>query len=268
MVDNGLGGMTWASAEPEGNSNDAEILSSIKLTSGKVEPVDILRNVKIAACSNGRLGEYVDEFWPAAPRTDVFQPEPGCSEATFVGSAADSIALAATMLNLMATDFKEIENETHTDSASATAHFVAQPYATSPGIPLHYKFDFQSDIVIEDPQSDYQIRISQAVHSEMESWVRRSAQIYGQKAETGGVLFGGRDNACRVVWVSEVIGPPSDSDASCDHFICGTNGVAEANEEKQHRTHGSTQYIGMWHTHPTSPPTPSAIDFLSMHALV
>ncbi len=44
MVDNGLGGMTWASAEPEGNSNDAEILSSIKLTSGKVEPVDILKN--------------------------------------------------------------------------------------------------------------------------------------------------------------------------------------------------------------------------------
>ncbi len=44
MVDNGLGGMTWASAEPEGNSNDAEIRSSIKLTSGKVEPVDILKN--------------------------------------------------------------------------------------------------------------------------------------------------------------------------------------------------------------------------------
>ncbi len=44
MVDSGIGGMMWAAAEPGGNSNDAGILSSIKLTSGKVEPVDILKN--------------------------------------------------------------------------------------------------------------------------------------------------------------------------------------------------------------------------------
>lgn len=230
-------------------------------------PVDVLRNVKIAACSKGCLGDYVDEFWPTEPRNDVFQPEPGCSEATFVGSAADSIALAATMLNLAAVDFQEIEEEANTED-SATAHFVAQPHTALPGIPLHYKFNFQSDIVIEDPQSDFQIRISQAALSEMHTWVRRSALIYGEKAETGGILFGGRDNACRVVWVSEVIGPPSDSESSCAHFICGTNGVAEANDEKRQRTRGSTQYIGMWHTHPTSLPAPSETDFLAMHALV
>lgn len=229
-------------------------------------PVDVLRNVKITACSKGCLGDYVDEFWPTEPRTDIFQPEPGCSEATFVGSAADSIALAATMLNLVAIDFQEIEKADTEDSA--TAHFVAQPYTVLPGMPLHYKFNFQSDIVIEDPQSDYQIRISQAVLSEMLAWVRRSALSYGEKAETGGVLFGGRDNACRVVWVSEVIGPPSDSESSCAHFICGTNGVAEANDEKRQRTRGSTQYIGMWHTHPTSLPVPSETDFRAMHALV
>ncbi len=230
-------------------------------------PVDVLRNVKIAACSKGCLGNYVDEFWPAEPRNDVFQPEPGCSEATFVGSAADSIALAATMLNLVAIDFQEIEKEADTED-SATAHFVAQPHTVLPGIPLHYKFNFQSDIVIEDPQSDFQIRISQAALSEMHTWVRRSALIYGEKAETGGILFGGRDNACRVVWVSEVIGPPSDSESSCAHFICGTNGVADANDEKRQRTRGSTQYIGMWHTHPTSLPVPSESDFQAMHALV
>jgi DNA polymerase I len=44
MVDIGLGGMGWAAAEPGGNSNDAGILSSIKITSRKVEPVDVLKN--------------------------------------------------------------------------------------------------------------------------------------------------------------------------------------------------------------------------------
>jgi integrative and conjugative element protein (TIGR02256 family) len=102
----------------------------------------------------------------------------------------------------------------------------------------------------------------------MQAWARRSAKDFGEKAETGGVLFGGRDNACRVIWVSEVIGPPPDSDSSHDHFICGIHGVAEANEEKRRRTRGSVQYIGMWHTHPTSPPIPSATDFMAMHKLV
>ena len=44
MVDSGLGGMGWAAAEPEWNSNDARILSSIRITSKKVEPLDILKN--------------------------------------------------------------------------------------------------------------------------------------------------------------------------------------------------------------------------------
>ncbi|MDD5616978.1 MAG: DNA-directed DNA polymerase [Candidatus Methanoperedens sp.] len=44
MVDSGLGGMGWAAAEPDGNSNDAGILSSINITSKKVEPIDILKN--------------------------------------------------------------------------------------------------------------------------------------------------------------------------------------------------------------------------------
>ncbi|GFO97128.1 DNA polymerase pol2 [groundwater metagenome] len=44
MVDSGLGGMGWAAAEPEGNSNDTDIKSSIRITSRKVEPIDILKN--------------------------------------------------------------------------------------------------------------------------------------------------------------------------------------------------------------------------------
>ncbi len=47
MVDKGLGGMSWANAEPEGKLISNEVLSSIKITSGKVEPLEILRNAPL-----------------------------------------------------------------------------------------------------------------------------------------------------------------------------------------------------------------------------
>lgn len=246
-----------------------EALKGLVVVSGAQHsggPIDVLRNTKIAACTKGYLGDYVDEFWPAEPRSEVFQPEPGCSEATFIGSAADSVALATTMLNLAAADLKTLTDSARTDSA--TAHFVAQAHASPPGRPLHVNFAFQPDVVIEDPQSGFQIRIAPEALAEMQAWVERSARRYGKQAETGGVLFGGRDNACGVLWVSEVVGAPPDSDSAKEHFICGIQGVAEVNEEKRHRTRGSVEYIGMWHTHPTSAPVPSGIDFLAMHKLV
>jgi DNA polymerase I len=47
MVDNGLGGMGWAKAEPEVRSIDTGVLAGIKVTSSKVEPLDILINAPL-----------------------------------------------------------------------------------------------------------------------------------------------------------------------------------------------------------------------------
>ena len=47
MVDKGLGGMGWAKAEPAPLPLNFDVLSGIKITSGKVEPVDILRNAPL-----------------------------------------------------------------------------------------------------------------------------------------------------------------------------------------------------------------------------
>ncbi len=46
LIDNGLGGMGWAKAEPEG-AIASDVLSDIRITSGKVEPVDILKNAPL-----------------------------------------------------------------------------------------------------------------------------------------------------------------------------------------------------------------------------
>lgn len=47
MVDNGLGGMGWAKAEPAAEPVNFDVLSNLKTTSRKVEPADILRNAPL-----------------------------------------------------------------------------------------------------------------------------------------------------------------------------------------------------------------------------
>jgi len=47
MVDNGLGGMSWVDVEQEGSLNSNEVLSTVKITSKKVVPVDILKNAPL-----------------------------------------------------------------------------------------------------------------------------------------------------------------------------------------------------------------------------
>jgi ThiF family len=45
--------------------------------------VDVLRRAGVAARTEatGELGDFADDFFPTEARTDLFQPEPGCSDA-------------------------------------------------------------------------------------------------------------------------------------------------------------------------------------------
>lgn len=47
LVDKGLGGMGWAKAEPEPEQMNSGVLSSIKIISREIEPVDILKNAPL-----------------------------------------------------------------------------------------------------------------------------------------------------------------------------------------------------------------------------
>ncbi len=225
-------------------------------------PSDAIRRLKLVACGRSELKPYSDEFWPVEPRTNLFQPEPGCSEPTFVGSAADVATLAGALLNLAAADIIVAQK------SSASGHLVAQ--ANHPSIKIsqsHVVVDWEPDLVAVDARGGYEVRISPASWREMRAWISRSARVAGEK-ETGGLLFGEWDDAARVIWVTEVLGPPPDSQASEEGFVCGVLGTREANTEKAKRSRGSVQYIGMWHTHPVSRATPSSTDLIGMAAIL
>lgn len=243
------------------NADRGLVVLSLARNSGGV--VDVLRKTKLAACSMIRLKGLADEFWPVEARHSVFQPEPGCSESTFVGSAADTFSLAGTLLNLAASDLREDQGKV------AFAHLVVQPHVRLPeDEPRVASFAWDRDRVFDDPHSGYEIRVSSGAWRDIVAWIARSSRTAEFQDETGGLLFGERDDATRVIWVTDVLGPPPDSHAGADHFICGVAGVADANDEKRTRSRGSAQYVGMWHTHPGSLPVPSPTDIAGMAKLL
>jgi len=225
-------------------------------------PQELFRRSKLEACRRLEIRPWLNDFWPEEPRTKLFQPEPGCSDATFVGSQADVTVLAGTMLNFLSRDLSQSANE------KATAHFVTNsiPFSSEEGR-LQVSFRWSPYRVTQDPHAGYEIRISEEAWADISGWIDESRRSKGTGVETGGVLFGERNDAAKVIWIDEVLGPPPDSETSYRDFRCGIQGVKEANQEKTKRTTGSVRYQGFWHTHPESMPIPSDIDFASMESL-
>ena len=225
---------------------------------------DSTRRAKLAACADSRLGRFLDEFWPETGKgTKLFQPEPGCSDPTFVGSAADAAVLAGAMLNHIARDLTD-------GHAAAAGHFVSQPHLLRQDDDElgSANFAWTAERVSRDRCAGYEVRISESAWQAMLRCIERSARRHGPNVETGGLLFGERDDAARAIWVSEASDPPPDSHATRNGFVCGTSGTTEMNEEKRSKSRGTVHFIGTWHTHPDAPPLPSDVDLSGMAQIV
>ncbi|MBS1885621.1 MAG: ThiF family adenylyltransferase [Actinobacteria bacterium] len=223
-------------------------------------PADLLRRVGLACTSRPGLGGFAEEFWPDPPRADDFQPEPGCSEPTFRGSGAEVAALAGTLLAATASDIAA-------DASRASGRLLALPSAPHRGR-RQAKLRWEPDTVLEDGLGRYQVRVSPAALRSIRAEVARNERAADRRAETGGVLFGRRDTAAGVLWIDEASGPPPDSIASPEEFVCGTAGVKDRDEAIRKRTRRATGFVGMWHTHPAGPAIPSPRDVGSMAELV
>ncbi|MFQ5568248.1 MAG: patatin-like phospholipase family protein [Rhodothermales bacterium] len=233
---------------------------------------DVYRRAKIDVCRNRSLRHFADAFYPAPSDDDLFQPEPGCSSPTFVGSSADASALSALLLNAVAANLYRQQDRTHAEvtaegaGPAAWAHFVVQPHA----VPLDachkpsVSFAYSPDIVTEDTRRCYEIRTSARAWEQMLRWIARSRDTVGPDVETGGLSFGERNDTIGVIWVTEVTGPPPDSIARPDLFVCGIVGTQTAHLERERWSRGSVRYVGMWHTHPVTAPVTSPTDLGGM----
>ena len=218
---------------------------------------DLDRRLKLEFANSPNAGALLDEFWPTGTRgSRLFQPEPGCSDPTFVGSAADIAILTGRMLNV-ASGWLSSDGD---DQACGFGMQISSVPRTRGDTPPELEYTWPNDDVLLDPRHGYQIRLAPAAKSAMLGWMRKSERRWGATPENGGILFGEIDRFLKVIWVTAASGPPPDSHASPTGFICGIRGVAAMNEELITRSRGSVSFVGMWHTHPNGQPAPSPTD--------
>ncbi len=221
---------------------------------------DSFRATKLACLRARRLDGFRSEFWPDPPRTDLFQPEAGCSSPTFRGSGAEATALAATLLTAAASDLQDL-------GSTAIAHLVALPTAAHDGA-RSVRLELQPAIVLPSDHHRFEVRVGHAAASQIRAGIESARRRLGPRSETGGVLFGERNEAVGVIWIDEATGPPPDSDETPQLFLCGTEGLETLDAGKRKRTSGTLSFLGMWHTHPDQSSDFSARDLSGMLELL
>jgi len=228
--------------------------------------VDLLRKMKLSALDAPDLQSFADEFFPDPPRTTYFQPEPGCSEATFVGSHAEVAALTASLLTHALAILSAAPAAAPADPANAHAILMDLGLGRSPA--LLRRLSWPTDWIRCDEAEDLDVRIAPSALAEMRAECRLMARRRSWDTETGGVLLGEIDEACGVAWISMTSGPPPDSRASRRLFVCGVEGVEAFVQQHNKRTRGAMQFLGLWHSHPGGQAAPSNIDEEGMRELV
>lgn len=186
----------------------------------------------------------------------LFQPEPGCSEPTFVGSTADVMLLGAAALNLL-----------------IGRHASKVPCGVALSAPSGRSEQVIVDVLelaqLRDVEAGHcRIRTTENIYREARGWVEQNNRLRSAQHETGGLLWGLWDDAVEIIWVFDASGPPADSQHSRERFTCGVAGTAEEHAARQKQTRGLSGFVGMWHTHPQMESQQSAVDVGGMATLV
>lgn len=230
---------------------------------------DTFRKVSLLTAS--KTAAWVDigeDLFPATPRTELFFPEPGCSSPTFVGSAAQTTALAGMMLHealivLHAADLRSpaTAREAQVSFASAVRMGTAATLGTS-------RVSWPADLVQTDASGHFEVRVSGAALAEARAEVRRGARLRAPEIETGGMLLGAFDDATGIVYVDKATGPPPDSYLSASYFHHGVQGTQERVSAEVERTASTSGFVGFWHSHPFGRAYPSPTDEQGMASIV
>jgi integrative and conjugative element protein (TIGR02256 family) len=135
-------------------------------------------------------------------------------------------------------------------------------------LPAHVYLEWANDVTADDERSGYQIRIRPQALADMRAEALATARRFPRSRETGGVLLGYFDDACRVVWVTAAEGAPPDSERGAGFFRHGTQGVADRVARHRAASRGRVRFIGLWHTHPGMPARAGQTDDRAMRNLL
>ena len=226
------------------------VLSPPKYGSG---PFDALRRLGLATMGREWLSPWAQAFWTSHASDSLRQPEPGCSDPTFVASHADVANLAAHATNVLAKALSQ-------GGQSATGMLLSQSLEVRERC-----FRFSPDI--RWAAGGIEFRVAETAWRDMDGWIRTGVRQRSAEDETGGLLFGEFNETLGIAWISNVSGPPSDSSFSPKQFVCGTEGTDELCKGYATRTNEVVRYVGTWHSHPVSRAEPSDTDYWGIAAI-
>ena len=242
------------------NGNATQGISTLKMPRSGFGPSDLIRQTKLAAFHTQELNDFARAFWPLEQHKPGFQPEPGCSEPTFLGSAADVAFFASSFFNFSAYMLQR-END---DVAKALFVSACNP----PDQMFSRIIDLGKSDTNNDVSHDYRVLVSPAARRAIEGEIKTNARTGSSTDETGGLLLGEIDDALKTISIDVATGPPLDSIKSSDHFLCGVEGTEEQCKFYAEKSGNSTNFVGVWHTHPVSMPEPSSVDLEAMAQLL
>jgi hypothetical protein len=240
-------------------------IASVALPEATGAGADIMHNFSLAAMGRADLTDFADDFFPDAGWRRPFQPEPGCSDATFQGSDAEAAALAGQMFTWALQVLQVHSRGWYSPPKSLLAARVPGLANAGSGYEL---LDWQNDLTLDDADHDYQIRFLPSVIDAIRMEALTTAQLEGELVETGGMLLGRIDDACRVIWMSAATSPTADSERAQHYFRHGLAGVGGIIADHDAKSRGRERFVGMWHTHPSIEPVPSRRDLAAMDTLL
>lgn len=242
-------------------SGDASLgIASMKMPGSGFGPSDIIRETKLAAFNTPELYDFACSFWPQEQQVSGFQPEPGCSEPTFVGSAADIAFFASSFFNFAA---RTLQREVHDVAKAIFVTAATSNRSMASRVACLGKVDLCSEVF-----HGYRVLISPSARKTIDSEIRMNSRTGSSKEETGGLLLGEIDDSLQAISIDVATGPPPDSIRSHDQFLCGVEGTLRQCQYHAAKSGNSTTFVGVWHTHPVSMPDPSTVDFRAMLQLL
>jgi hypothetical protein len=236
------------------------VIKSVEYNSGTL---DIIRKAKLQLC-NKENNVWLSDFFPKRDEGHkLIQPEPGCSDPTFIGSEADLSVLSGLLINQTVKSIIDMQEK-------SKVLFISQELDDKRQI--HFdRLDIENhpeDQIILDPINDYKILIPNVVLDKIIKEIAKSDKKHNPAHETGGLIFGEWDDLSKVVYLTDVSGPPSDSKSSPAHFESGVIGTKEKNEKLKSKYQNSVYFVGLWHSHPFGTTQFSGEDKVSMQLVV
>lgn len=214
-------------------------------------------NLKNRLCLDDENNDIVESFYNTVRAAkDLFQPEPGCSDPTFIGSTADIASLVSAGLN-------QIVGSLANNTAPMGVAFSSHSSSTAGSLTI-----IKPPENIEVLVGQYRVQICKSVFTEARAWVKQNNRVRTQHHETGGLLWGLWDDAIGLIWIFDASGPPPDSSHDPGHFLCGVEGTVEEHEKRMKQSFGTNGFVGFWHTHPNMASDQSMNDIFEMTELV